>query len=232
VSRLSRSTKLTLGYVGLAALDAWLAGSSDPRAHRARLVTKPMLMPTLTASLVTDPRARRSPLFASTVVGQAFGWGGDVILLKEGTEAFAAGAGSFGVGHLSYIAGFRRQRDRRHPVRGSRIGRIATGLFATGGPGMAIGAAREEAVLGPAVLGYTGIISTMLAHAGNLDPALPAPARRRILAGAALFAASDSLLGLRHFWWKKSPARAESVVMATYTGGQLLISRGAARAAR
>jgi len=232
VSRLSRSAKLTLGYVGLAALDAWLSGSSDQRLQRARVVTKPLLMPVLTASLATDPEARRSPLFASTVVAQAFGWGGDVLLLREGTEAFAAGAGSFGVGHLSYITGFRRRRNRNQPLGSSRVGRIAKALVATGGPTMAIGAAREELVLGPAVLGYTGLLSGMLAHAGNLDPALPAPARRRILAGAALFAASDTLLGLRHFWWKKAPARAESVVMVTYTAGQLLISRGTARAAR
>lgn len=229
---LSGSAKLTLGYLGLAALDTWLAGSSHPRAQQARKITKPLLMPTLTASLVTDPRARRSPLFASTVAGQAFGWGGDVILLREGTEAFAAGAGSFGLGHSAYIAGFRRHRNRDRRLRGSAIGRLAAGLVAVGGPGMAVGAAREEIVLGPAVLGYTGLLAGMLANAGNLDPELPAPARRRILAGAALFTASDTLLGLRHFWWRQAPARAESVVMATYTLGQLLISRGAARAAR
>lgn len=188
-------------------------------------------MPTLTASLVADERARRSPLFASTVAGQLSGWGGDVLLLGEGTEAFAAGAGSFGVGHAAYITGFRRNRDRRARLRDTAIGKVAAGLFASGGPVMAIGAAREEKVLGPAVLGYTGLLSSMLASAGNLDPALPKKARRRTLAGAALFAASDSLLGLREFWWKNAPARAESVVMATYTIGQLLISKGAARAA-
>jgi len=232
VSRLSPSAKLTLGYVGLAAFDAWLSGTSSPRLHRARLVTKPLLMPVLAASLATDPKARRSPLFASTVVGQAFGWGGDVLLLKEGTEAFAAGAGSFGMGHMSYISGFRRKRNRNQALGSSRIGKLAKALVVTGGPTMAVGAAREELVLGPAVLGYTGLLSAMLAHAGNLDPALPASARRQTLAGAALFATSDTLLGLRHFWWKKAPARLESVVMITYSAGQLLISRGAAQASQ
>lgn len=230
--RLSRSAKFTLGYLGLAALDTWLAGSSHARAHQVRRITKPLLMPTLTASLVADPRARRSPLFASTVAGQAFGWGGDVLLLREGTEAFAAGAGSFGIGHAAYIAGFRHHRNRDRCLRGSWIGRVAAGLVAVGGPAMAIGAAREEVVLGPAVLGYTGLLAAMLANAGNLDPELPAPARRRILAGAALFTASDTMLGVDQFWWRQAPTRAESTVMATYTLAQLLISRGAARAAR
>jgi len=232
VPRLSRSAKLTLGYLGLAALDTWLAGSAHVRAHQIRRITKPLLMPTLTASLLTDPRARRSPLLASTVAGQAFGWGGDMLLLREGTEAFAASAGSFGIGHVAYIAGFRRHRNRDRRLRGSGTGRLAAGLVAVGGPGMAIGAAREEVVLGPAVLGYTGLLAAMLANAGNLDPELPAPARRRILAGAALFTASDTMLGVGQFWWRRAPARAESAVMATYTLGQLLISRGAARAAR
>lgn len=230
--RLSRSAALTLGFIGLTAADAWLAGSSDPRAHRLRFATKPLLMPTLTASLVTDKRGRRSPLLASTVAAQVAGWGGDVLLLREGTEAFAAGAGSFGLGHVAYIAGYRRQLDRRTPLRSSHVTKIAAGLFAAGGPGMAVGAAREDLALGPAVLAYTALISTMLAHAGHLDPALPAPARRRLLAGAALFTVSDTLLGTKQFWWKNAPARAETVVMVTYAAGQLLISKGAARAGR
>ena len=46
------------------------------------------------------------------------------------------------------------------------------------------------------------------------------------------FAASDTLLGMRKFWWKSAPARSETAVMATYAAGQLLISKGAAAAAR
>ena len=51
------STKLKMAYVGLAAVDTWLSGLADRRAHRARFVTKPLLMPTLAASLLTNPRA-------------------------------------------------------------------------------------------------------------------------------------------------------------------------------
>ena len=224
------SRGLTFAYVGLAAADTWLAGSPSPRAKQLRRVTKPLLMPTLAGSLATDPRATRSPLLTSTLVAQAAGWGGDLLLLGEGTTAFAAGAGSFGIGHASYVRGRHAQRDRRSSLRGSRGGRLALGLFLAGGPAMAIGAAREEKVLGPAVLGYTGLISTMLAHSQHLSPALPPRARRLTAIGAALFVASDTLLGTKEFWWKNAPSRAESVVMATYTAGQLLLSKGAAAA--
>ena len=73
---LTTSTKLKLAYVGLAATDTWLSGIADRRAHRARFVTKPLLMPTLAASLVTNPRAADSPLRTSTLAAQArwLGW--------------------------------------------------------------------------------------------------------------------------------------------------------------
>jgi uncharacterized membrane protein YhhN len=223
---------LTAAYLGLAAVDSWLAGSSSARAHRVRRVTKPLLMPTLAASLATDPRARRSPLRSGTLAAQVFGWGGDVALLRQGTEAFAVGAGSFGVGHVAYIAGFRRHRDTSRRLRDEPTARAAAGLFVLGGPAMALAAARKEPALGPAVLGYTAILSTMLAHAGHLESALPARARLLTAVGAATFAASDSVLGIKKFWWADPPPRLESVVMATYTLGQLLLSKGAAAAAR
>jgi len=107
--RLTTSTKLKLAYVGLAAVDTWLSGIADKKAHYARFVTKPLLMPTLTASLVTNPKAADSPLRTSTVAAQLGGWGGDVALLGEGTKPFLVGAGSFGLGHVAYLTGFVRQ---------------------------------------------------------------------------------------------------------------------------
>ena len=73
-------------------------------------------MPVLSASLATNERAVGSPLRTSTLVAQAGGWGGDVALLGAGTKPFLAGVGSFGVGHVAYVAGFLRRRDHA-PVR-------------------------------------------------------------------------------------------------------------------
>ena len=56
---LRTTTKLKLGYLGVAALDTWLSGKPHPMAHRARFLTKPLLMPTLAASLATNPKASR-----------------------------------------------------------------------------------------------------------------------------------------------------------------------------
>jgi uncharacterized membrane protein YhhN len=222
------STKLKLAYAGLAIADTWLAGSSNPRAHKARVLTKPMLMPTLMASLITDPKAADSPLRASTLVAQAGGWGGDLALMAHGTKPFAIGSGSFAVGHAAYITGFLRNRSAT-----ARPGpKAVVALWVVTAPGMVFGAYRQDKVLGPAIAGYSGMLAGTLAAATQLDPALPKSARRATLLGAGLFMLSDSVLGTRKFLLKNAPARVESVVMATYTAAQFLLSEGAARAWR
>ena len=147
--RLLTSTRLKLAYAGLAIADTWLAGSSNPRAHQARYLTKPLLMPTLAASLITDPKAANSPLRASTLVAQAGGWGGDLALMGHGTTPFAIGSGSFAVGHAAYITGFLRNRSSR-PLPGPKA---VGALWAVSTPGMAFGAYRQDKVLGPAIAG-------------------------------------------------------------------------------
>lgn len=230
VPSFKRSLALTAAYVGLSALDTWLSGSTDRRAVGARKVTKPLLMPTLAASLATDEAARHSPLRTSTLVAQACGCVGDTLLLGEGTDAFAAGAGAFGLGHAAYVAGFHRSRDTTTRLRDRTTSRVALGLFATAGPAMAAGAAREELPLGAAVLGYTALVSTMFAHACHLSPGLSQRTRALTAAGAGLFLISDTILGTREFWWPTSPRRLESAVMATYTTGQLLLRLAASSA--
>lgn len=227
---IKRSLALTAAYVGLSALDTWLSGRNDPRAVRARMVTKPLLMPTLATSLATSEPARTSPLRTSTLVAQTCGWVGDVFLLGEGTTAFAAGAGAFGVGHIAYITGFLRCRDTSSRLRDKVTSGVALGLFATGGPAMAAGAAREDVPLGAAVLGYTALLSTMFAHACHLSPTRSRRARMLTAGGAGLFVVSDTVLGIREFWWPTSPRHVETVVMASYTAGQLLLRLGAASA--
>jgi uncharacterized membrane protein YhhN len=228
VPRLTTSTRLKLAYAGLAIADTWLAGSAHPTAHRARVLTKPLLMPTLMASLATDPRATGSPLRTSTLVAQAAGWGGDLALMGHGTKPFAIGSGSFAVGHAAYITGFLRHRSVT-PRPGPKA---VAALWAATAPGMVFGAYRQEKVLGPAIAGYSAMLAGTVAAATQLDPALPRSARRATLLGAGLFMLSDSVLGTRKFLWKNAPPRVESVVMATYTAAQLLLSEGAARAGR
>lgn len=224
------TTRLQLAYGALAAADTLLAGSGRSWAHRARHVTKPLLMPVLAASLATDPRAAGSPLRASTLAAEVAGWGGDVLLLGEGTERFAAGAGSFGIGHLAYLHGLHRLRDRRTPAGRTPAVRAVAAVWAGSAPVVTVAAARQERVLGPTVLGYSGLLATMTAAAARLGDDVPRRARLLTATGAGLFLLSDSVLGARTFLLRAPSPRVESAVMATYTAGQYLLSRGAAAA--
>ncbi len=224
----STSARLRAAYVAVAAIDAALAGTSGTWPHRARFVTKPLLMPTLAGSLLTSGRAKRSPLRNGTLVAEAFGWGGDVALLRHGTRAFAAGTGSFGVGHVAYAAGFVRRRDTTTSLATRPASRALAVIWLLSAPPMSVGAARTAPVLGPAVAAYSALLTTMTATALHVDA--PPAARRLTAAGAVLFLVSDTLLGARKFLLADAPDRLETVVMATYTAAQLLLAEGAARA--
>jgi uncharacterized membrane protein YhhN len=227
--RLQTSTKLKLAYIGLAAVDTWLSGIADKRAHQARFVTKPLLMPLLAGSLAKNPKADDSPLRTSTLAAQLGGWGGDVALLGEGTKPFLVGAGSFGLGHIAYLTGFLRQHGDSG-IKEAPAPRAVAGSWALTAPVMAIMAARRNRELGGPVFGYGTLLAAMAAAANYLDSDLPPSARRLTAAGATLFMVSDTLLGFRKFVLKDPPPALETGVMATYTAAQFLLSEGAARA--
>lgn len=226
---LTTSTKLKLAYGGLAAVDTWLSGVHHRRAHQARFVTKPLLMPTLAASLLTNPKAADSPLRTSTVAAQLGGWGGDVALLGEGTKPFLAGTSSFALGHIAYLTGFLRQHGDSD-VRSAPAPKAIAGTWAMTAPVMAFMARRRHRELGGPVFGYATMLAGMAAAANYLDTDLPPSARRLTAAGAGLFMLSDTMLGVRKFMLTDPPAALESGVMATYTAAQFLLSEGAARA--
>lgn len=221
------STRLSLAYGAVALVDTVLAGSRRPKAHRARRFTKPLLMPLLAASTLSDPSAKSSPLRTTVAVGQAAGWIGDVLLLSESQTAFVRGAGSFAVGHASYIAGFRRNGVPTGTLADDRAARAVAAIWLVAAPMVARNAAKHDKSLAPVVLGYSAILSTTTISAIGLAPEVPAAARSSAVAGGLLFLLSDSLLGARKFLVKDEVPVLESAVMATYTAAQFLIGRSA-----
>ncbi len=224
---LSRWTpsRLKAAYVGLAALDTLLSASSRPLAHKARLLTKPLLMPTLAASLATTPGA--SPTRTAVLAAQAGSWVGDVALLSERRRPFVVGTAGFAAAHAAYVTGFARRRTTSSRVTEETPARLLAGLWAATAPVMAWNA-REEGVA-PVVAGYSTALTSMVVSATRLDPALPASTRRLAAAGGLLFLLSDTTLGLRKFVLDDPPPAVEGAVMATYTAAQLLLSEAAAR---
>ncbi|GHH48022.1 lysoplasmalogenase [Lentzea cavernae] len=172
-----------------------------------RKVTKTSLMPALAvASPPSDP---------GMAVGLTGSWTGDIALLGDSDQAFRTGLFSFLVAHLGYTTALAR---RSAP--GTRKA-VAPILAAS-----AVGAAafaRAAGPLGKPVGLYVLTLGTMVAAASTAR----GPGARRVLGGAALFAASDGLLGASRFVLKGRAARVASAgVMPTYTAAQWLLHTG------
>ncbi|RHW26568.1 lysoplasmalogenase [Nocardioides immobilis] len=219
------ATRLKAAYAGLALLDTALSASTRPAAHQARFLTKPLLMPLLSASLATTPgsSSARVPVLAA----QAAGWVGDVALLSEERKPFVAGTTAFGVGHLAYLAAFVPRRRREPALVADPRARTLAAVWAVSSPMVAWNARRSG--MAPVVATYSALLTSMVVAATRLDPAQPPAGRRLLAAGALLFLASDSTLGLRKFVLDDPSPWVEGAVMASYTSAQLLLSEGAGR---
>lgn len=205
----------TAAYAALALTDTLLAGSRG--GPRLRVVTKPLLMPALAATLGDrDDRGVRR-----TLVAQALCWGGDVALMGSGRRPFLAGLGSFLAAHVAYVAAFRSRSSTS--LLGTARGRAALAAGAVLAPTMAFAAGRRDRRLAVPVGAYGLVLSTMVAASAGLPSE---QGGRRILTGTTLFLISDTLIAVRQFLLTERSAALDSAVMATYTAGQWLISDG------
>ncbi|CAI9414365.1 lysoplasmalogenase [Nocardioides sp. T2.26MG-1] len=213
------STRRVSGAVfGALALADTLLTAAPHRWQRARLVTKPLLMPALAARSASGP---------GLLGAQAFSWGGDLALLGKGRGPFLAGVASFFAAHVSYIAVFRSRSSEPVLATPGRRRFLATGGVLASG--MALAAAREDRALGVPVGVYGVALATMVASAATIDPDR---GRDRVLRGAVLFLVSDVVLGVRDFLVGEEGAAAralEGVVMGTYTAGQWCLADGLGR---
>jgi uncharacterized membrane protein YhhN len=214
-----------IAYAGLAIADATLAGREGTTARRLRYLTKPALMPTLTIAM---RQATPGDVVVSRGVttAQVFSWGGDVALLGTSEESFLGGVGAFLGAHVAYIATFTARRAKGTLNGGGP--RTALALWLGTAPAMALAARRADRHLALPVAAYSTALAAMFASSTMLDPRLSRRGRRAIVAGAALFLASDTMLGAQQFLLRKEHPRLEVAVMATYTAGQGLIAAGAA----
>jgi len=219
------STRLKAAYVGVAALDTALSASRRPAAHKARVLTKPFLMPLLSASLATTPgsSSARGPVLAA----QAGGWVGDVMLMSEEKKPFVVGTTAFGLGHLAYLAAFVPRRRREPQLVDDPRSRALAMVWTVSSPVMAWQARRSG--VGGVIATYSAVLTSMAIAATRLDRSQDPAARRFIAAGALVFLASDATLGLRKFVLDDPSPRVEGAVMATYTAAQFLLSEGTGR---
>lgn len=189
-------------YAGLAGL---VVTAAAVRARPVLVAAKPLLGPALLGCL-GDRRRQAAPFAAGLVLSTV----GDTALLVRDERWFLAGLGAFGGAQACYLTGFLRLG---RPAPGAVLGYGALWAAAAGLLGRRLGRVRVP------VLGYAGLLCAMAASASG--------AGRVAAGGAALFVASDLLIGLR-VAGVAVPA-GEPLVLGTYTAAQAMIIAAARR---
>ena len=192
-------------FVGAAGANWW---SRFAGARRVELWSKPLALVALIGVAVTIEPADDA-VRAWFVVGLVLSLAGDVFLL-DGDRWFVAGLGSFLLAHVAYTVGFVVAPDWLWEAALVAVVPVAV-LGASLGRRIVTEAARSSSVLGPAVIAYLLAISTMFVAAA----ATGAP---WAIVGAALFVASDTVLGWRQF--VRESSWMGPTVMITYHLGQ------------
>jgi uncharacterized membrane protein YhhN len=190
----------------IAAVANWWSRWTDDRS--VELWSKPLaLIALIGVALTLDPidPATRSWFVVALVCSLA----GDVFLL-DGDKRFIPGLVAFLLAHLAYTVGLVVAPDWSWSGFGAAL--VAMALLAgTIGVQIVRAARRSTPVLGPAVTAYLLAISVMFCAAA-------ATGNWFAIVGAALFVASDSVLGWRQF---VGSARWMPVtIMVTYHLGQ------------
>ena len=197
--------------VGIVQLVAVFAGA-DTLAG----LTKPLLMPALLLALLLALPTRRGETALWTSLGILFGWLGDISLTDAGV-GFVIGLAFFLLGHMAYIVLFWRRMRLRRPRWWSVV--YALWFLAL----LALLAPHAGALLLP--LAAYGLALAML----GITSSACSP---WLLAGAACFVVSDSLLGMDRFLPGFALPQVDFAIMLTYLLAQGLICWGVVRRAR
>lgn len=196
----------------LALVDWYAVARADRR-------TETWAKPAVLVSLILTAVVLGAPDSAAGIwllVALAFGLAGDVFLLGDSETRFRLGLAAFLVGHLAFVASFIALG--LDPQGWNYLSFLVLGacLFATRQVAASTYLRGGLALAGPVGV-YTVVIGAMVIYAFSTGEPL-------IAVGAAVFAASDSILAVDRF---VSPRPwAHVVVMVTYHVGQALIVAG------
>jgi uncharacterized membrane protein YhhN len=149
------------------------------------------------------------------IAGLLFSLIGDTLLIDE-ARYFVYGLGAFLVAHVLYVPAF-------WVAAGGRFDPLCLVAYAVGISGFLVlrkGVPRE---LYYPVIAYNLVISTMLAAAINLWLVGQTERSSLAIAGAVLFAISDTILGINKFRYRFFAAHI--LILSTYFVSQWLIAR-------
>lgn len=187
------------------------------------LITKPLLIPGVTAFFITASLFTSSSLKRYIIPALFFSWIGDVLLMFQANQAlfFIGGLIAFLIAHIFYIIFFYRiwviQQMKMKPGLLLLVVIFYAALISFLLPHLG-------AMLVP-VLVYGFVISTMLWFALHMCQLRYKVAAAHFISGAILFVISDSILAINKFY-QAFPA-ASFIIMLTYALAQWQLIRGA-----
>lgn len=214
--------KQILVLLGLAAASLFFFGLAAD-LHTLRVASKPWPVLALLAWVLLEDRhagGERRAYRRFLAIGLAFSALGDV-LLEFSPSSFLYGVGAFLLAHVAYIVAFTRQA--RQPCWWLAVPFAGWGaaVLVVLAPGL------EAASMLVPVSIYTAVICAMMWRA-SAQLVAGAPLARPALAGALLFAASDTLIAVDRFSELEIPA-VRWAIMLLYWLGQALIACSARR---
>jgi len=220
-----RNIRQLAAACGIAGAVAFLVGLAGDHAV-LRLLAKPVPVLAMAAAVATC----RHVYGRRIAVGLLACALGDV-LLEVGDRTFLAGVGAFLVGHLFYVAAFLGRQRALRPWHAVPFVLYGAGLLFYLRPGLA-----EHGMTLPVAV-YTAVICAMLWRAAaRWQPgAAIDPGALAALAGALLFAASDSLIALNRFHFGAAHAAPSALrywIIVLYWLGQTGIAASALRVRR
>ena len=194
-----------LSLTAVVAVCDWLSVAANTRI--AEYVLKPLVMVLLVAVAITiDPTSDAARVLL--IIGLVLSMVGDICLMVP-ADLFVAGLGAFLLAHVFYVVAL---LSLGISGVGFLIGIALMAILGVlVGRRIVAGAAAVQKTLAGPVAAYIAVISVMVATAIGTG-------RFFAIAGAALFAVSDSVLGWTKFLSDFS--RSRLVVMVTYHLGQ------------
>ena len=186
---------IVIGAIAMCAVANWISRSKP--SGRLETVTKP-LTTILIIVLAVVLRTSHSQTKVLVVMGLALCLVGDVLLMPI-IDNFVGGLGSFLVGHVMFAAAVLRRPHGHVALAGLALVPIVA-VVARFGPAIVKGARARASSLGLAVTGYLLVIALMAIM-------VPLTGSPLAIVGAALFVASDTLLGFDLFAHPVAAAR-------------------------
>ena len=198
-------------------------------------VFKPLMMVVLLVLYLRVSSGHRRPVHKFMAGALVLSWFGDVFLMVKHLNEellFLLGLSSFLIAHLFYVLAFSRTEgdDERFP--GLRTQPWAALLLGGYGIGLILWLSQRgnEAftAMQVPVMVYASVILLMVLFAVGRRGRVNAGSYGRVLAGALMFAASDSVIALNTFTplFEGNAFLARVIIMTLYLGGQMSIALG------